>query len=127
MCTCTRATIYTIRSAGRAIINFRYFFGVQKFALLNNICVFPGLSGSCTRKRSERAKRAHSLYIIRFVLLYDCTTVLNIAHFRHFPNGCEVDLNIPEDFSLDALLEFIEAFINVIIIIKFLSILMMNQ
>ena len=51
--------------------------------------------------------------------------MLNIAHFRHFPNGCEVDLNIREDFSPDALLEFIEAFINVIIIIiiKFLSIL----
>ena len=66
------------------------------------------------------------LYIISLVLLYDCTTVLNIAHLRHFPNGCEVDLNIPEDFSPDALLEFIEAFINVIIIIKFLSILMMH-
>ena len=33
---------------------------------------------------------------------------------RHMPNGCEVDVTIPEDFPPEALMEFIEAFINVI-------------
>ena len=33
---------------------------------------------------------------------------------RSMPNGCEVDITIPEDFPPEALMEFIEAFINVI-------------
>ena len=33
--------------------------------------------------------------------------------FRYIPNGCEVDLTIPETFPIEPLLEFIDAFINV--------------
>ena len=32
------------------------------------------------------------------------------------PNGCEVDVTVPEDFPPEALMEFIDAFINVIIL-----------
>ena len=32
------------------------------------------------------------------------------------PNGCEVDVTIPEDFPPEALMEFIEAFINVMLL-----------
>ena len=36
---------------------------------------------------------------------------------RHMPNGCEVDITIPEDFPPEALMEFIEAFINVMLLL----------
>ena len=43
-----------------------------------------------------------------------CFKILSIVHWcRYIPNGCEIDVNIPEDFSPDDLLKFINAFINV--------------
>ena len=33
--------------------------------------------------------------------------------YRYIPNGCEVDLKIPETFSLESLVEFIDSFIEV--------------
>jgi hypothetical protein len=41
--------------------------------------------------------------------------------YRSMPNGCEVDITVPEDFPPDALMDFIEAFINVIIAIILLE------
>ena len=35
------------------------------------------------------------------------------TYLRHVPNGCEIDLTIPENFSAESLLEFIDAFIKV--------------
>ena len=32
--------------------------------------------------------------------------------FRFIPNGCEVDITIPETFPMEPLLKFIDAFIN---------------
>ena len=40
-------------------------------------------------------------------------TIIAFMIFRYVPNGCEVDLNIPEDFPPESLMEFIDAFINV--------------
>ena len=49
-----------------------------------------------------------------------CACVVNMYYFflspRSIPNGCEVDITIPEDFPPEALMEFIDAFINVIIL-----------
>ena len=47
-----------------------------------------------------------------YYIALDITDMVH-AYLRHVPNGCEIDLTIPEDFSVKDLLEFIEAFIKV--------------
>ena len=54
--------------AGHMIIIFRSFFGVHKLALLKIFMSFQVGDVSCMRKRSERAKRAHSLYNIIIII-----------------------------------------------------------
>ena len=66
---CQDMRVHERHYAGRAIIIFCYFFRSTQIRVIKNIRVFPGLRVSCTRKRSERAKRAHFLLKLRFVFV----------------------------------------------------------
>ena len=59
---------------------FAIFFGVHNLALLKIFVSFQVSDVSCTRKRSERAKRAHSLYNI----IHKFSTINSLQSFHSF-------------------------------------------